>query len=74
MIYYLKVALSPTLHGVNALLNWHGMRMLLLSAMTLAAATVSWFLFERPCLSLKRLFPYSRLQQTPRCSIKATES
>ena len=42
----------------NAGMAWH--EVLTLSAMTFSAATMSWFLYERPILNLKAYFPYAR--------------
>jgi peptidoglycan/LPS O-acetylase OafA/YrhL len=57
----LKLLLTcPIFQGLKHILSWRGATFSTLLAMTFAAASLSWFLYERPLLNLKRFFPYSR--------------
>lgn len=50
----------PIFRSLNHIMTWPGVTFLTLSAMTFSAASLSWFLYERPLLNLKRFFPYTR--------------
>ena len=55
-----RILAWPLLRNLEPLLRWHGVKFLTLSLMTFVAACLSWFLYERPILRLKRFFPYTR--------------
>jgi peptidoglycan/LPS O-acetylase OafA/YrhL len=50
----------PGLHNLRPIMHYEAIRMVMLAALTFSAATLSWFLYERRLLQLKRFFPYTR--------------
>lgn len=55
-----RVLALPMLRGLKPAIQHQAVSIVVLLAMTFTAATLSWILYERPILKLKRFFPYIR--------------